>query len=424
MSGINWQRLAEDPIFRPNRIQAIIDEMPPNNDILKATSAFMPRKDIDDITVMTTIMSGPFGMTSPLGDLGSQHNYISGPRLVQYEHSVAHWREAVKLDEKTLLRLQYALLAGNRNLLEEHITKVLRMLDIRVDNRIEHSTLSTILTGSYTVNEFGVNYTYTPVNLKPYLTVDVTASPPWTSAGAWSALNTADPLTDVREFRNYLSKYGLSVTRIWMTLKVAGYLEDNAKIRDFIKNTPSAPQFISVNNIFQLVEGFKGLEPVVDDRRFVDEYRIFQAVSSGATQVFFDNIDRIKVGDDMILENATGQSERVVVSAINASLRRITFSSALQFSYSVGDFAKVYRRFFDDDTRVIFECSFPDGSDTANWVSVPSLASATDINNPKPGKTPWRTFVTDRNPKYIELGNGISGGPVIHRQAWGILKIA
>ncbi len=426
MSGVNWQIVAEDPIFRPNRLQEIINELPPNTDILRATNAFMPRRDAMDIFLLTTVISGPFGLTNPLGDLGSQHAYIPGPRLMQFEHTVGHWREAIQLTEKTLLLLATALLAGNRSLLEEHIARSLQLLDIRVDNRIEYVTLQVLLNGSYTVNEFGVNYTYQPKHLRPYLTVDISGgSAPWGTVAPWSDTANADIMRDTREMIAYLRSFGVETRALWFPKKVGGYIEDNAKVRDFIKASPMlSEKLITSETLFGFISEFRGLSVYMDDRRYIEEYRIQQPVSAGATQIFLDRVDRLSTGDTIVLEGGDGSSEKGTISSINASLRRITLSAGVANAYSVGDAVKLFKRFYDSDTKVLFLGEVSPGMPTANWMSVPSLAAANEAQNPRPGKTPWRTFQFQKNPKYLELGNGISGGPVIHRQNWGVLKVA
>lgn len=421
----NWADIATADIFRQGRFRDIIEELPPNDNILRATNAFMPLREVDTQTKQTLILSSAFGMTRPLGDLGSQHAYVQGPRIVSIEHRIAYWREAVQLDEKIITLLYDAFLTNNRRMLDEYIVRVLNMLNIRVDTRIEWSTMETLLNGSYTVNEWGLLYSTTPIGIKSYLTVNVTSAP-WSSGGVWSNTTNAKPLKDIREMRNYLREHGIETEELWMPPEVAGYLEDNSEVRSLIVGSPLFSQgLISAERLFEtgLVSEFKGLRVVVDDRRYKEEYMVTEAASAGQNSVVVENVDRIVSGDVAVVINRNYQSARLVVSSVTSATRTITFSTNLSFALEPGDTVLISKRFFSKKDRVIFKGRI-NGILGASWVSVPSFAGSDKFGAPMAGKTPWSYFQFERNPKYIEIGNGIHGGPVVDQQAWGVLIVA
>lgn len=437
MTGQEFLKIQDEKIFRPAVMDAIINEFEPAADSFLLTDAFMPMKDVQQDELMALVKAGAFGKTNPVA-LGAEHAKISLPTHYYKDMRTGYWRESVMFDEEVLQRVKQPdkpdQLWG-----EGLIGEALNLLDIRLNTLIEYLTAQTVLANGYTVARQGVNYSYNAgVPTKYYL--DHATSPasgfkaaPWVGGSnnnRWSDLANSRPLTDIREAVKKMADYGFQVDSVYMTRTVAGYIEDNTKdggIMTFVKQNPAlAGQMITAELLITAVAGLKGITPVVDDRRYQEEFGLVMPLAAAGTVLYVGQVDAsaVATGDTLtIRDTSNGNEEELAVASVSATNGTVTVSTGPTNAYPAGSRVTVSKKFMLDD-RVIFKGKTNSRVSYANFVSTPSLIKAKDFKNPQPGRYTWTTF-NDKVPYWVEVGAGINGGPVVYSGGgWLVLKVA
>ena len=438
MTGQEFLKIQDQKIFRPNVMDAIINEFEPAADSFLLTNDFMPMKDVQNDELIALIKAGAFGKTNPV-HLGGDHTKIVMPTHYYKDLRSGYWRESVLFDEEVLTRVK------NPEKPEElwgegMVGEALNILDIRLNTLIEYLTARTILTNGYTVARAGVNYSYSAgLPTKYYLKTQNTGATgfvnaPWIASPSdnyrWSNLTNAVPLTDIREAVKKMADYGFGVDKIYMTRTVAGYIEDNTTasgIRSLMTANPAlAGQMITAELLITALSGLKGLTPIIDDRRYLEEFGLQRPLAASGVTLYVGEVDAsaVAAGDKItIRDTSTGNEEEITVSSISATAGTITVSTGPTNAYPVGSRVTISKKFLDDD-KVIFHGKTNARVAYSNWVSTPSLIKAKDFKNPLPGRYTWSTF-NDKVPYWVEVGAGIHGGPMVYSGGgWLVLKVA
>jgi hypothetical protein len=438
MTGQEFLKIQDEKIFRPAVMDAIINEFEPPEDSLLITQAFMPMKDVQMDELVALIKAGAFGKTNPVS-LGAEHARIHLPTHFYKDMRSGYWRESVMFDEEVLTRLKKPEkpdeLWG-----EALIGEALNVLDIRLNTLVEYLSARTVFDNGYTVARRGVNYTYRAgLPTKFYLDMHASAgsgfkNAPWVASPSdnylWSNLTNSNPLTDIREGVKKMADYGFQVSEIWMTRKIAGYIEDNTTsngVRSLIVANPAiAGQMITAELLINAVANLKGITPVVDDRRYIEEVGLVRPLAASGTTLYVGEIDAgMAAAGDIITIRDTNNNyeEEITISSISATDGTITVSTGPTNAYPVGARVTISKK-FADDTRVVFRGKSNGRVSHANWISTPSLIKAKDFKNPQPGRYTWTTF-NDKVPYFVEVGAGIHGGPMVYAGGgWCILEVA
>ena len=437
MTGQEFLKIQDEKIFRPAVMDAIINEFEPAVDSFLLTKDFCPMKDVMMDELVALIKAGAFGKTNPVA-LGGEHAKINLPTYFYKDLQSAYWRESIMFDEAVLQRVKNpdkpdqlwgAGLVG----------EAMNVLDIRLNTLIEYLSAQTVLANGYSVARAGVNYSFDAgLSTKYYL--DVSASPasgfksaPWVSPSdnnRWSSLTNANPLTDIREAVKKMADYGFGVDKLYLTRTIAGYIEDNTTssgIRSLIAANPAiAGQMITAELLITALSGLKGLVPVVDDRRYNEEFGLVRPLAAAGTTLYLGNVDATQVasGDTVTLrDTSNGNEEEITINAVSATNGTVGTATGPTNAYPVGSRVTVSKKFLVDN-KVIFHGKGNGRVAYSNWVSTPSLVKAKDFKNPLPGRYTWSTF-NDRVPYWIETGAGINGGPMVYSGGgWLVLKMA
>jgi len=436
MTGQEFLKIQDEKIFRPSVMDAIIEEFVPPKDAFKITKAFMPQKNVDDDELISLVKAGAFGMTNPVA-LGGDHMKIGLPTVFYKEHKAGYWRESIVFDEEVLQRVKNPM-KPDQYWGEQLVGEALNVLDLRLNTLIEYLSAQTVYSNGFTIAKNGVSYTFDPqVPDKYYIYVGATGSvpsgyvtTPWGTGAAnrlWNDLTNSYPLNDIREAIDHFAKQGFSTTELWMPRKVAGYLEDNTAtngIRDFIINNPGlAGQMITAENIVLSVSGLKGVQPVIDDRRYLEEAGLVAPAAAAATTLSVTDVGAFAVSDVITLRNpATLAEEDVKIESIASPVLTLADSTPTVNAFNYGDRVTLSKLYVPEN-QIAFRGTGNDRVSYANWVSTPSLVKAKDFKNPQPGRYTWTTF-NDKVPYWVEVGAGINGGPVVHSAGnWMVMQV-
>lgn len=201
------------------------------------------------------------------------HNVGADPKLVELpgqsrkRMGTGYWKETYRIDEAQLL---YARREGTYNQRAGRDLVVLRskQQDDRLESRLEWLSWQPFVAGQLAVDENGVKYTVDysiPVDNKPELTGNA----------LWSAITTADPITNIINWLLLYRGTGARGVTAYFNMKIAGYLAQNSKIRDLLENTQYA-QFMSAQNVAGALKLlFPQLDFVVYDEGYADEAGTF-----------------------------------------------------------------------------------------------------------------------------------------------------
>lgn len=415
MTGQELSRIMEANVFRPTVMDTIINEFTPPADAFVLTDAFLPFKLVDKDTVMSLINHGAFGKTHPV-NLGAEHRRISIPGYEYRQHTAGHWRESVEFSEEVLLKAVDPAQPTSR-WGEGLVTSALNLLDIRLNNLIEFVTSKILIDGKYSEARHGVNYTYDPAIPAKYYR-DVTSSPGWTTGGPWTSAANAKPINDIIEASRLAARYGVNVEAVYMSLKTALDFINAADTQSKIKASP-----VMVGRNFDtkfIFESLTGLQLVIDERLYAEETKLTAASAVGDTTLDVQDASAFASGDVITLRNATGREEEATISSISGNV--ITISAGTTNAYAIGDRVTAYKRYLPDN-YFILKGRTADRVAPNNWVSTPSLIKANNWKNPLPGKYTWQYFQS-KVPYLLEIGAGISGGPVVSRSTWMRVKTA
>lgn len=415
MTGQELLKLMESNVFRPTVMDTIINEFAPPSDAFVLTDAFLPFKLVDKDKVMSLINHGAFGKTHPV-NLGAEHKRIPIPGYEYREHTAGHWRESVEFGEDVLQKAVDPSRPTER-WGEGLATSALNLLDIRLNNLIEYVTAKILIDGKYSEARHGVNYTYDPaIPVKYYK--DVTASPGWTTGGTWATAANAKPINDIIEATRLGTRYGINVEAVYMSLKTALDFINAADTQNKVKSS-----YVMVGRNYDtkfIFESLTGLQLVIDERLYAEESRFTAASAVGDTTLDVQDASAFAAGDVITLRNASGQEEEATISSISGNT--ITISAGTTYAYAIGDRVTAYKRYLPDNYFVL-KGRTADRVAPNNWISTPSLIKANNWKNPLPGKYTWQHFQS-KVPYKLEIGAGISGGPVVSRATWMRVKTA
>lgn len=440
MTGQDFLALQQEKIFRPALMDAIINEFEPPADMFKFTEKFLPLKNVEKDEMIALVKGGTFGMTNPV-NLGAEHVRVGMPSYFYKAVQPGYWRESIMFDEEVLTSLKRPdkpdELWG-----EGLVGEALNVLDMRLNVLIEHLSAVTVQRNGYSINRNNVSYTYNAsIPSKYYLYLGLAAEVPVSTEAnglvsgsyqvnpfvrfdhathaatdLWSALTTSQPLRDLRHAIHYFSDQGFTTTQVWMSRNVAGLMEDNTTsngIRGLVEANPAAAgKMITAELIITALVGIKGLTPVIDDRRYLEESPVMRAALATDTVIYLADVDSFAVGDWVTIRNdSTGTEEDRQISAVSSANRTITVG-AITYSLQAGTSRVTCSKNYMMNDRVIFCGEQNERAPRGYWVSTPSLVKAQDYKNPVPGRYTW-TYFNTKVPYYIETGAGIHGGPQV-----------
>ncbi len=228
--------------------------------------SFCPIMPVYAEAIEYDVLGASLGMTRA-------HNVGADPKLVELpgqsrkRMGTAYWKETYRINEAELL---YARREGTYNQRAGRDLVIMRtkQQDDRLETRIEWLSWQPLAAGQLAVDENGVKYTVDygiPVGNKPSLE----------GAALWSAITTADPLANITTWLLLYRGTGAKGVTAYFNMKVAGYLAQNSKIRDLLKNTQYA-KFLSANNVAEALRLlFPQLNFEVYDEGYADEIGTF-----------------------------------------------------------------------------------------------------------------------------------------------------
>lgn len=413
MTGHELEKLMESNVFRSTVMDTIINEFVPAPDSFYLTDSFMPFKLVSKEKMLDLINHGAFGKTHPI-TLGGEHRRIPIPGYEYKEHVGAHWRESVEFGEDVL---QNAInpQRPTEKWGEGLVTTSLNLLDIRLNNLIEHVTSKIIITGKYSEDRHGIKYEY-DAKIPSKFMRDVSSSPGWTTGGVWTTASSAKPTQDVIESMRALSKYGIATEKVIMSLKTAlDFLnadDTQAKVK---------ASFVLVgrnSDIKYIFQTLTGMPLEIDTRVYLEESRFTAASAAADDTLEVEDASVFATGDTITLRNSTGDEEEATISSISGNI--ITISAGVSNAYAIGDRVQVSRQFLPDNYYIL-KGRLNQRVAPNNWISTPSLIKSKSWKDPLPGRYTWKYFQT-KVPYKLEIGAGISGGPKISACTWMRVK--
>ena len=437
---MDWLAISNSGVFKPTVMNAIINEFVPDPNALLLTQKFMPRKDANDDRLIALIKNGAYGVTAAAVP-GAEHFHLAGLGGRYVEAKVPEWRESIVHLENELLKIRKP---ENPNEIWglDIMTSDLSFLNIRLNNRIEQVTADTVFLNGYTINNYGIQYTYNAGVSSRYRVYMGDTVPsgmietPWIAkadANLWTAPTTCKPLRDIQGIRSYAGELGLKLTGLVMNSKTAGYIEAADSVTSIIQSSPVlAEKYMTIDMLISTVGGLKGLPVTIDDRIYNRETYVVTAAAAGASTITVRDAKELGVtnSDYFIIRNGTGQSERVKVHAstsINTSTpgaHIISLAAVTTIALAVQDRVTFAKKFVPEG-YVAFEVARQAGAEPANWISIPSLVGKAN-GRATPGVYNW-SYVKPANqpPLMVEVGMGINGGAVVFDSGgWIILKVA
>ncbi len=219
-----------------------------------------PRQTIDDIDFKYFKGAQNLPVMASVQTFDAEASIADRDGLSYVEGSLPPIKRKIRIGERELIKLN-APRQGS-----DEVDQAIRAIYNDTDNmieavnaRIEWMRMQALCTGLISLNENGV-----------VLTVDygVPAGNKETLSGTalWSALTTADPISDMLRWQQYLiDTYGVAPARSLTSMKNLGYLLQNQKIRELVhgKATGTAvPPAITRQQLDQLLQA-EGLPPIV-----------------------------------------------------------------------------------------------------------------------------------------------------------------
>ena len=436
---MNWKEISESKIFKKDIMDVIIAEFVTPADALKITNAFLPMKLVSDDRIIGLRKNGAFGKTAPASLSGEPH-HIAMLGGMYVEATTGYWRESILFHEDDFLKIRNPDKPGEL-WGQAMMGEGLNLLDLRLDNRIEQLSSDVVFSNGYSVSEYGVNYTYdAKIPPKYYINLAATAGTGYTNAPwiatpndnrLWSDTTNSKPLEDLREVRRYAGRWGIEVAEVWMNSVVAGYIEDNATVQNYIKASPSlAEREITAEKIVEVIIGLKNFKVVVDDRFYNEETYFTSASAAADTTLVVQDASAVSDNDILVLRNASGREEDVTVNGTpvktTPGAHVITIdkpSGGTVYAYAVGDRVTLAKPFIPNN-KIALRARVNARNAPSQWFSTPSLIGG--VKTPRPGRFTWSYFTSDNKvPLYAEVGAGIHGGPVVFAPGgWITIKVA
>lgn len=257
------------------------------------------------------VLEASVGMTKAHA-VGTDPKLIKLPGQSRKRMGTGYWKEAYRIKEDELL---YARQAGtyNQRAGRDLVLKRAKELDDRLETRIEWLRWQPLVAGQLVVDEDGIKYTVdynVPAENRPELT----------GGDLWSDLANSDPVDDITTWLLLFRGTGARGVTAYFNLKVAGYLAQNAKIRELLKQSQYA-NFLSASNIAQALKLlFPELEFKVYDSGYADEEGTFHPF----------------IPDDRFIIRGQGQANELLMDfASTISLHNGTLDNPLPGKFAV-----------------------------------------------------------------------------------------
>lgn len=188
-------------------------------------SRFMPVVTEFAPEIRWDILGGTTGMTNA-------HHIDTEPRAIRFNvlkekmMSTAYWKEVSILNESDILFIRRAGSLTERAA-QTLITRRMEQLNVRLETRLEWLRAQALL-GQLDINENGV------VRSIDY---EVPSAHKVTAGTPWSTVATADPIGDLQAWRLLFRGTGAGRPLMLCNQKVAGYLAQNAKVRELVRQS-------------------------------------------------------------------------------------------------------------------------------------------------------------------------------------------
>ena len=327
------------------------------------------------------------------------------------------------------------------------IARAMMALKTRMNNMIEFTSAQVVIQGGYSVAKAGINYTY-KVGTVPnfcYLTLGHTSftssvgvvfrKADWVSVSDdtmfWSAPTTAKPLTDISKLISFAQSIGINITDMWMPPSIADYLVENADVQTWMKaNAQYVAQHMTNRNLIAVLPGFKGLNVMIDERRYVDQSVGIANIGASDTTVTVEDISHFTIGQDVMIISEDGKD--YVFAKTHASTvptgNTVTMAAAVGTIFTGKWKLQASKSYIADAYgKEKFIVLRADAIESLHeWASMPSaLGPAGSITRPTPGPGVYRDQSPYSAQPWIEVGSAISGGPYIaNRGGFMVLKVA
>jgi len=433
------------PMFQKQTMDKILEEIQLPGEPLRFSNAFMPLKKEDDDTLTALIWEAITGKTQPYA-LNANVPLIEMGGFFIREWAGYEWREGIRFGEKELTKIHNPAKPTER-WGEGLIARAIMALKLRMNNMIEFTSAQTILQGGYAIAKAAINYTYkiTTVPNLCYLKLDHTAftsavgmvfrKADWVSVSddtmLWSATTTAKPLMDIAKIISYAQYIGINITDMWMPPSIADYLEQNTDVQTWMKaNQQFVSQFMTKRNLIGVLPGFKGINVVIDERRYVDQSVGIADIGTSDTTIQVEDISPFTIGQDVMIISEDGKD--YVFAKTHASTvpsgNTITMAAAVGTAFTGKWRLQASKSYLADaygkEKFVVFRAESIEG--LHEWASMPSaLGPGGSITRPTPGPGTYRDKSPYSAQPWIEVGSAVSGGPYIaNRGGFVVLKVA
>ncbi|MEW6423171.1 MAG: major capsid protein [Bacillota bacterium] len=227
---------------------------------------FCPVRDHYAESIEYDVLEASVGMTKP-HNVGNDPKIVKLPGQSRKRFGTGYWKETYRINEEELL---YARKAGtyNQRAGRDLVFQRAKEMDDRLETRIEWLRWQPLTAGQLVVDEDGIRYTVDyslPASNKPVLGGN----------NLWSDLANSDPLKNIIDWLLLFRGTGARGVEAYFNKKVAGYLAQNAKIRDLLKQSQYA-KFLTPENI---AAALKLLLPTLEftayDEGYSDEDGVF-----------------------------------------------------------------------------------------------------------------------------------------------------
>jgi hypothetical protein len=258
-------------------LRTVIQELPYTAKYIGNT--LLPNRNVYSNNIAWDIKGPATGMIMP-HSLNADPKPIEFIKLASKSQPTAFWKESAILNESDFLEIRKA---GSFSELmgRELVTTYLQKLNQRIDARIEW-LIWNCLFGTVTINE---NNVIREIDYE--IPVGNKVGPPTVP---WSTIATAKPLADILTWVAKFDGTGSGNATAYMNKKTAGYLAQNAEIRDLVKQSTNVMS-IGVNNISSLVI------PLVGDLKDIVIYNEGYINSSGVWTKFIPDNKVIFIGE-------------------------------------------------------------------------------------------------------------------------------
>jgi len=400
--------LVNSPLLTPRYLMTVIDDIPAQTEVYRGAEIF-PLVTQPGPKVEWDIKRPLGGMTQAVAR-GAESPVIHRRGVGQASFEPAHFREKVILGESDVTTLRKLGTWEQRSTAAELIAEIMIDLNSRLDTRLEWMRWQPIVNNSLAINENKVQFTVSynmPARQRP------TASP------LWSTYATADPITDIQTWLRLIRGSGGKIKKFWFNTKVEMHLFRNARILSLVDRVFNSGNvgLMSPEILGAILRTYIGNYPyeVYDAGYNLITYTTAAQASGSVTNVYVDDATGI-VATDVVQIAAADESaeENLTVSSVSGNTLNCT-GSTVTGTYPANSMIRCYKTYLPDNVFVM-EADFPAGSGPKGEViSVDAVYGAGSLTAPKPGKFAETIFL-NKDPKQIEIINGINALPVMYRK--------